>query len=320
MGINIRDHVNLLVGFLISSAVIVLLMMIVTFLGTKGMFNPQYELMTIFDNGIGIRKGTAVLYQGVKIGSVRKINLIQVEQKGLRTPSSKVAVKLEVDQKYKLFITKQSIAYVMRDQNMVSDRVINIESPEWSTHVLQDKDTIRSTTNRDLETLLSTLNMLVGKADKLLISFDKIVERINDPSTTVGAMLGSSELYDMIVKEMKQVSVTMDVGRDLLERGNQIEMEVQNSLPRILGNADTMFTSVKTMSVDLEQVVAKLNGVASNVEHLLVKVNGMMDEGEDKMEDAGELIDAVSDFWFIKGKIQRQNTQQFPLLEGGFGP
>ncbi len=284
------------------------------------MFNPQYELMTIFDNGIGIRKGTAVLYQGVKIGSVRKINLIQVEQKGLRTPSSKVAVKLEVDQKYKLFITKQSIAYVMRDQNMVSDRVINIESPEWSTHVLQDKDTIRSTTNRDLETLLSTLNMLVGKADKLLISFDKIVERINDPSTTVGAMLGSSELYDMIVKEMKQVSVTMDVGRDLLERGNQIEMEVQNSLPRILGNADTMFTSVKTMSVDLEQVVAKLNGVASNVEHLLVKVNGMMDEGEDKMEDAGELIDAVSDFWFIKGKIQRQNTQQFPLLEGGFGP
>ena len=74
---NFQKHMNLLVGFFVVSAVIVIIMGLTLLLNFKGIFNPEYQLYAIFDNGIGLRKGTAVLFQGVKIGSVDAINLFQ---------------------------------------------------------------------------------------------------------------------------------------------------------------------------------------------------------------------------------------------------
>jgi hypothetical protein len=66
--------------------------------------------------------------------------------------------------------------------------------------------------------------------------------------------------------------------------------------------------------------VAKVEDLTWEVKGLLAKVDGIVDDGSQEMENAGELIDIVSDFWFIKGKLKKQKKASFPLLANGLGP
>ncbi|MBF0432123.1 MAG: MCE family protein [Fibrobacteria bacterium] len=322
MKIDLRRHMNLLVGFFFFSAITIMIMGLVIMLSLKGMFNPQYELTAVFESGIGLREGTVVLYQGVNIGTVKEINLIYNKTGTKQTGSdlSKVALTFEIDEEFKQFITDKSVAFVMRDKNLVSDRVINIETTDLSSNILQDKDTITVGSSRDIETVLSSLTFLMGKVDTLLVSVGTVLTHVNDSQTTVGALLGSKALYNTIMKDFDQVSEILAIGNRLLIKTEKLESQIEGELPNLFGNVDTTFQSIAEVMTMVEQVVTKVNGLAENMETLLGKVDGVVDFGAGELENASELLEAVSNFWFIKGKIKKQNNRDFPVITDGMGP
>ncbi len=317
-GVDLRKHMNLLVGFFVVSALIILIMSFTLLISTQGLFNPQYVLHATFPDGIGLRKGTAVLFNGVKIGSVYDINLQQGDIHG--QSSSSVVLSFKIDQKFKPFITNHSTAYVMRDKNLVSDRVINIESHEWSDKYLKNNDTLSVSFNRDIETVLSSLTMLMEKVDVLVEKADKILVKVVDSSSTLGSLLGSRAMYDSVMVNLNSLAQIMNSGKGVLKGAAQIEGEVQKALPNILSNADSTFSTVSGTVQNLDKLVYQLDGISGDVSKLLVKVDGLLDDGKGELENASQLIDALSKFWFIRGKIKKEESQDYPLLLEGISP
>ena len=315
MSINFQKHMNLLVGFFVVSAIIVLVMVFGLLVGYKGIFKPEYHLYAIFDDAIGLRKGTAVLFQGKKIGAVDKIEVFISDKK--KHGLAEVALSMKIDTVYKKYITDSSKAYVMRDKNLVSDRVINIQTPSTFSRKLNDKDTLKVATTRDIETVLDNVTGLMKRVENLLIQIDSIVYKVNDPGTTVGALLGSSELYDKILKELNKLSGVMTKGSRVLNSAEHIGKVVEEIIPRLLANADTISGTLIGTSNDLTSLVSQIDLMLVNAEKLIAKLEIVLNEGGGSLEDAGELIDAISDFWFIRGKIKKQKSKDFPMLSNG---
>jgi hypothetical protein len=63
----------------------------------------------------------------------------------------------------------------------------------------------------------------------------------------------------------------------------------------------------------------RVDKVLVSTQGLVSKVEGIVSEGGQSLEEADDLINAVSDFWFIRGKLKKQNAKEFPMLSNDLG-
>jgi phospholipid/cholesterol/gamma-HCH transport system substrate-binding protein len=312
--VRLRRHRNLLAGFFVASALIVFVVLMASLLHKKGVFEIRYVLSAVFENGVGLRPGADVLFNGVKIGRVGAVNLAG----GTGRPTGQVVLDLDIDRKYQEFITTRSVAFALRDKNLVSDRVINIETLAPGGEVLRGGDTVAVSESRDIETVLSGLTRLMGKMDVLINSIDEIVVMSKDPNSTVGAMLGSRELYDRLLHGVSQVDTAVGEGREVLRAVKQLGDTVNASLGAFLARADTTSAKMVTTAEEVEKLSVHANSLADQGEVILRRLDQIMVQGAGKMEQAGDLMDAVSRLWFIRGKLKP--PEEYPVLMNEAGP
>jgi phospholipid/cholesterol/gamma-HCH transport system substrate-binding protein len=309
-------HRNLLTGFFVASALVTFVVLMATLAHKKGVFELRYTLSAVFENGVGLRQGADVLFNGVKIGRVEGVNL--AGGAGQATPTGRVVLDLDIDRKYQQFITDQSVAFALRDKNLVSDRVINIETLAPGGRVLQGGDTVDVSESRDIETVLSGLTRLMGKMDMLINSIDEVVAMSKDSNSTVGAMLGSRQLYDRLLRGVDRVDTAVGEGRAVLSQVKRLGDTVNATLGAFLARADTASAAMVRTAGEVEKLSVHANGMADQGEVLLKRMDQIMLQGSGKLEQAGDLMDAVSKLWFIRGKMQAKG--EYPVLLNEAGP
>lgn len=314
--LNLHQHANLLTGFFVVSAVVVFLTAFFVVVQKKGLFRLKYTLYVVFDSGIGLRQGTDVQFNGVKIGRVEDVSLLSQAGKG--RPSGSVVLRMSVDRRFQEFITASSLALAQRDKNLVSDRVVNIETPSWGGQVLNHGDTLRLSDSRDIETLISGLTRLMGKMDLLIGHIGTVVAKTQDTNSSVGAMLGSRELYDRLLQGIENVDATAGAGKELLVRVNRAGDSLNTAFGALLGRADTTSQRLLGAAQQAEALGMQANAMARQGEGLLDRLDVILQEGTGKIEQAGDLMDAVGDLWFIRSKLKR--SDEFPMLRRSAGP
>lgn len=316
MKLELHRHRNLLTGFFVSSALVTFAVLIIVLFEKKGVFELQYKLSAVFENGVGLRPGADVLFNGVKIGRVQSLNLMS--QRDPTMSAGKVCLDLTIDKKFQDFITSRSVAFALRDKNLVSDRVVNIETLGPGGMVLKSNDTLAVSDSRDIETVLSGLTKLMGKMDLLINSIDGIVTMSKDPRTTVGAMLGSRELYDRLLASVNHVDTAVGQGREVLGRVQLLTDTIHSTLGGFLSRADTTSERLVRTADQVEKLSVHANVLADQSETILRRMDQIMLQGAGKLDQAGDLMDAVSHLWFIRGKLAKQGD--YPVLLNETGP
>ncbi len=317
MRINLHRHKNLLTGFFVASCLVVFGVALLLLFQKKGVFERRYTILAVFDSGIGLRQGTDVLLNGVHIGQVGNINLYRDPASG--TSSGRVVLELIIEKRFQEYITDRSAAFALRDKNLVSDRVINIESLSPGGRILGDGDRIMVSHSRDIESVLTGLTDLMGKTDQLLASIGRVVAMSQDSSSTIGAMLGSRALYDRFFVSLDRLDTVMSQGNDMLAGIHRLEKTVSASAGPMLANADSAIRALQNASIQAEILSINANHLAERGETLLDRVDGILLDGAGKVDQAGELMDAVSQLWFIRGKM-RPEVKAYPLLLQEMGP
>ncbi len=316
MKLELHRHRDLLAGFFVATAAVTFLVGLVLLFAHKGMFELRYTLAAVFDSGVGMRPGADVLFNGVKIGQVESLNLLGHGAQDIS--QGKVVLNLSIDRKYQEFITRRSVAFALRDKNLVSDRVVNIETLGPGGSVLKDGDTLMVSNSRDIETVLSGLTKLMGKMDQLINSIDEVVTMSKDPGSTVGAMLGSRELYDRLLAGVNNVDTAVSEGRRVLGRVGVMADTLHASLVGVLARADTASVRMVKTAEETERLGAQANVLAAQGETILRRMDQIMLQGAGKIDQAGERMDAVGSLWFIRGKMAKKG--EYPVLLNEAGP
>jgi len=138
-----RGNLELIVGFFVLVGLACLAYLAIH-LGKMEVFGSGYQVVAIFDNISGLKKGAAVEVAGVDVGRVETIRL---------SPGDRAYVTLRLDRG--LMLHDDAIASI-RTKGIIGDKFVKL-SPGGSEKVIPPGGKIRDTESAiDLEELISS--------------------------------------------------------------------------------------------------------------------------------------------------------------------
>lgn len=308
--INWMDLSGLLVGAFLMFALMVVGITLYVKLFNSGMIGvEEYKLHSRFEKALGLGEGTKVQISGVEVG---KISAIQLDSKG-------VGIEFTIQKKYQDWITDSATVFAIRDQNVISSRVVNIEVSKRG-RVLQEGDTIKAGQAQDLETVLETANELLVRVGDLVDVVDTIVTFVMDTGTTLGALLGSKTFYTNINTQLMRLD-------DMTRVGSHLLYSLDGRLPILLDKTDTLVGEIQTVVTGVQKVPAQLDGVFNSMDGLFTRMDtlmtnfdgvasslsGFIEVGEKTLYGADEMVEGLSNMWIIRRSIPQKDSVPFTV-------
>lgn len=308
--INWMELSGLLVGAFLMFALMVVGIVLYVKLFNSGMIGvEEYKLHSRFEKALGLNVGTKVQISGVEVG---KISNVTLDLRG-------VWLELTLQKKYQNWITDSAKVFAIRDQNVISSRVVNVEVAR-AGNILNDGDTITAGQAQDLETVLETANELLTRVGDLVDVVDTIVTYVMDTSTTLGALLGSKSFYTNINTQLTRLDNMTRVGSHLL-------YSLDGHLPILLSKTDTLVGDLQTVVTGVKDIPAQLNGVFNSMDGMFNRMDtlmtnfdgvanslsGFIEVGEKTLYGADEMVEGISNMWIIRRSMPQKDSVPFTV-------
>ena len=278
---------GLLVGIFFTVAVMVFGLVLYTKLFTSGMIGvEEYKLHSTFDKALGLRPGTRVQISGVDVG---QISDMKIEGDG-------VYMEFTIYKKYQNWITDSAQVYAIRDQNVISARVINIEAHRGKGRILEDGEFLPPGKAQDIETVLETANELLGRVNQLIDAADTLVAMAMDTGTTIGALFGSRALYDNLNRQLVRLDDITLSGTRAIHKVSDLMDTLQGTVPPLLNRMDNMMTNVSGMMDDVSGMMTELKPLPGKVDALMGKLENTVGRADDMITELGKITIGLSDF------------------------
>ncbi len=313
---------GLLVGIFFTVAVMVFVLVLYAKLFSTGMIGvEEYRLHSTFEKAFGLRPGTRVQISGVDVG---QISGVEIENNGVR-------MDFVIRKQYQNWITDSSTVFAIRDQNMISARVINIDVNKKG-RVLQDGEFLPPGQAQDIETVLETANELLGRVNHLIDGVDTLLVMAMDTGTTVGALFGSRLLYDNLNKQLTRLDEITYSGKNLLHKTSYLIDTLNYRVPDLMGKVDviagdvnglmadlkplpqkvdTLMGSVGVMVGNIEQTMGKADNLLGEVGNLANGLGDFMDATEATLQNADDLMTGISNMWIIRRSMPSKDSVPF---------
>lgn len=321
--INWMEISGLLVGILFTVAVMVFAIVLYAKLFSTGMIGvEEYRLHSNFEKAFGLRPGTRVQISGVDVGQIGEM---EIEGDGVK-------MEFIIRKQYQNLITDSAEVFAMRDQNMISARIINIDVRRGKGRVLQDGDYLPPGQAQDIETVLETANEILGRVNKLIDAADTLVGMALDTGTTIGALFGSRQLYDNLNRQLVRLNDITYVGKNVLFKTSGLLDTMQVQLPVLLGKVDgitdnvaELMTEMKPMPQKLDNLLGNVDGMMGKVDNTFNRVDGLLNEvslvtaglsdfmesTEQTLQNADDLMAGISNMWIVRRSMPSKDSVPF---------
>jgi phospholipid/cholesterol/gamma-HCH transport system substrate-binding protein len=308
-----------MVGAVLAIAISVAFLITVKKLQQEGILGKkEYNLYCDLVSGQGLRKGTTVQINGVDIGTVDNVS---IADNGL------VRLKLAIDHKYQKWITNRSVLFATRDQNIISERVVNIDISQKGDRILEDEDFLIPGSAQDIETVLKTANELIDQIGKLVTVVDTLLTKVIDTNTTIGMLLGSRNLYNNLTHAVGGINTLVDDASGVVHGLDGTVKTINTNMPKVTAFADTLSTSVMGLMGNLNHLTYRATNLMGSLDTTMGNVSTMVNDlhsvvgmtgniitdGSQTLSNADDLMNGVSKIFFIRSKIPKKDS--IPLLE-----
>jgi phospholipid/cholesterol/gamma-HCH transport system substrate-binding protein len=295
---------------LVSSVVLTTLLFLMTSASGLGILSRKLTISSYFQNSSGLKDGAAVNLQGVTIGNVKSVTIVNTPDRKL-TP---VKVVMKIDDKFSPSLHKDSTAALVTI-GVLGDTVVDInsqtavgpplrdgdemkasETPGFSDVVKESKGSIESLNVAlgklnlvldDIQAGKGTVGMLVKNPDlynKLTATLDQLnlLERnINSGKGSIGKLVADDELYNRLnstVGSLQNVANSLEAGKGsagMLLKDEALYKNLNSTLEHansLLADADAGKGGLGLMLKD-PKFRQDLSGTLSQVNQLVSNVN-----------------------------------------------
>ena len=317
------DISGLLVGVFFTVSVMVFAIVLYAKLFDEGIIGvEEYHLHSRFNKAFGLHAGTKVQISGVDVG---QIDSMEVEGNG-------VVMHFKIRKQYQNLITDSAEVFAIRDQNLISARVVNIDIRRSKGRVLQDGDFLKPGDAQDIETVIETANELLGRVNTLINAADTLVGMALDTGTTIGALFGSRLLYDNLNRQLNRLDDITYSGKKVLNQASGLFDTIQVQVPVLLGKVDNIADNVSGMMNELQPMPQKLDNLLGNVDGMMGKVDNtfnrvdgllnevslvtaglsdFMEATEQTLQNADDLMAGISNMWIVKRSLPSKDSVPF---------
>lgn len=242
--------------------------LIVAFIGFRVMndvpiFRQAQQVTTYFDKVDGLSTGSNVYLKGVKVGSVKRIELI-----------SKDSVKVTLNFNLGVEIPKNSVAR-LESSGLLDDKAILLEPGDSSENV-EYGDTIKGVYSGGMmETLKDEGQKLSDDVSQSFEKLNALLEKLNtvmsddNRSNIDGILVDLKSTTDEISVLMKnkrgELESSIDHANNFLANIDTVSTNNKARIDSVLVGLDKSLKRVERLSGELEQTGSKLNEILTKV-------------------------------------------------------
>jgi phospholipid/cholesterol/gamma-HCH transport system substrate-binding protein len=227
---------------LISTVVLVALLFLMTSSAGLGILSRKLTVSTFFENSAGLKTGAAVDLEGVTIGTVKSVTIVNTPDRKL-TP---VKVIMKLNEKYGSSLKKDSKAS-LSTVGVLGDTVVDINSQFAVGALLQDGDEMKTTETPSLTDVVKASQGTIESLNVILAKVNAIVDSLQAGKGTVGQLIVNPDMYNKVnaaVNELLTLEKNINSGRGTVGK---------------LMTDDTLYKR-------LNDTIARLNDIATSVE------------------------------------------------------
>ncbi len=178
---------------LVSSVILTTLLFLMTSASGLGILSHKLTITTYFANSIGLKEGAAVNLQGVTIGNVKSVSIVNTPDRKL-TP---VKVVMKLDEKYEPDLHKDSKAQ-LTTIGVLGDTVVDINSVSAVGPPLKDGDELQTLATPGFNDVLKTSQETIEDLKPILEKLNVIAGNLQAGKGTAGQLLSNPDLYNKL--------------------------------------------------------------------------------------------------------------------------
>ena len=264
---------ELKVGVTVIVACVTLAVLIFLMSGSGGLFSSKLTLRSYFQDTGGLRVGSPVAFQGVTIGTVKKIRVVQGR------PLDPIEIIMKVDKDYQQFIKTDSLADLTAS-GVLGELYVNIDSKNAKGGVIQDHGELKSQGATAIDDVVKSGQTTLQNMDVLLKRMDRILATVENGEGSVGKFIKDPALFnraDNILKEMQTLVTEINSGKGSIgkllkdeEMYNKVNTTV-NKVAKLVddidagkGNAGKLLKDEKLYQ-NANETLAKANALMTDI-------------------------------------------------------
>jgi phospholipid/cholesterol/gamma-HCH transport system substrate-binding protein len=227
---------------LIASIILVTLLFLMTSSSGLGILSHKLTVTTYFENSAGLKVGAAVNLQGVTIGTVKSVTVVNAPDRKL-TP---VRVVMKLNEKFQPELKKDSKAS-LSTVGVLGDTVVDINSQFAVGPPLQDEDELKTTETPSLTDVVKASQGTIESLNVILAKMNVIVDNLQSGKGSVGQLINNPDLYNKAnntVDELLKLEKNLNNGR--------------GSIGKLMTD-DTMYNRLNSAAGKLENIATALD-------------------------------------------------------------
>lgn len=256
-------------------------------------------IYTYFDRTDGLSPGNYIYINGVKVGSVKKMELT-------RGDSVAVTMSFGLD----VEIPKNSVAY-LESSGLLDEKAIIVERGDAKEN-LQYGDTMKGvyrggmmeTLKQEGEQLSEDVSESFGKLNKLLEQLNTMID-----DTTQGRVKEvlnnlrktSSEITALLANKRSALESSIDHARNFLANVDTVSMQNKSRVDSVLTGLDRSLTELETLSRDVQKTNSELNEILTKINNgkgslgKMVNDSSLYDNLESMSAEMDQLIKNINE-------------------------
>jgi phospholipid/cholesterol/gamma-HCH transport system substrate-binding protein len=229
------------------------------------MFKKTFVITTRFANASGLKAGSIVRYNGVKVGNVKAVSLIN---------DTAVRVDMRIEEGKRQFILQNVIASIASD-GLMGDKFVNLtasKNPEPGIAVVANNDNIKSRSPLNTDEIFRTLSATNENVKVISDNLKKLTTDLNSENGTIQALYKDPQMAKNLKNSFGNLNAITGKVLGVSKSLQQITDKVQNGEGTIGG-----LINDTTLGKDLAHTLTKLKQTSDELNKITGQLSVTMD-------------------------------------------
>lgn len=249
---------SVIVGIFILIGIAIFAVTILTLGDQRKTFTESIVVTSFYGNVNGLQKGNNIWFSGVKVGTIRGVNIVQ---------SGKVEVKMNIDASARQYIHKDAKARLSTD-GLIGNKIVEIYGGTLSAPVIEEGDIIATDTLLSTEDMMNTLSKNNDNLLEITNNLKLITSKIADGKGTLGKLLNDETL----INQINSIALSLNRSTNQVERLTRAAADYTAKLNTPGSLANDLVTDTVVFA-HLRQITARLQSVTDSSQVMIDNLN-----------------------------------------------
>jgi phospholipid/cholesterol/gamma-HCH transport system substrate-binding protein len=294
----IQNKRAVIVGIFILIGVAIFMGALITLGKQKKTFTKGIPVKAVFDNVSGLQPGDNIWFSGVKVGTVRKLEL---------SSNARVIVDMTIDKKSREFIHEDAKAKIGSD-GLIGNKIIVIYGGTQATPAIKANDILQVEAALSTEEMMNSLQENNKNLLAITSDFKMISRRLASGEGTVGRLLADDSFMD----QLQATAATLQKASSNIQllSSNMADYTAKLQTKGVLAND---LVSDTTIFKSLRSSVSQIQEASDNAKELTDNLRTVSQKITDSSNTVGVLLHDQQTADNLRATIEnlQSGTQKF---------